>query len=88
MRPRIIVGVAAAALVSLGFVGNANAQFFGGRSSVSVTRTFDDGFGDRRSVTRRISDNGFTRCRSITRRASDGFGDRTSRTVRQCASDF
>jgi len=32
MRPRIIVGVAAAALVSLGFVGNANAQFFGGRS--------------------------------------------------------
>ena len=88
MFPRIIFGAAAVAMVSLGFAGSANAQFFGGRSSVSVTRTFSDGFGGTRSITRRVSDNGFTRCRSITRRASDGFGDSASRTVRQCASDF
>jgi hypothetical protein len=79
-----------AAAISLTFAAPASAQFFGGGfgggGSISVTRSSTDAFGNRQSVTRRISNNGFGGvCRSITRRNSDGFGDSQSRTVRQCS---
>lgn len=81
-----------AAAISLTFAAPASAQFFGGGgflgggNSISVTRSSTDAFGNRQSVTRRITNNGFGGvCRSITRRNSDGFGDSASRTVRQCS---
>lgn len=85
MKTLAVLGAALA--ISLTFAAPASAQFFGGGNSVSVTRTSTDGFGNRQSVTRRISSNGFGgRCMSVTRRNSDGFGDSASRTVRQCSS--
>jgi hypothetical protein len=82
MKTLAVLGAALA--ISLTFAAPASAQFFGG-GSVSVTRTSTDIFGNRRSVTRRISDNGFGgRCVSVTRRISDGF-DSASRTVRRCS---
>jgi hypothetical protein len=62
--------------------GNANAE------SIVVRRTFSDGFGDTRTVTKRAFDNGFVHCRSVSVRKSDGFGDSAARTVRRCGSDF
>jgi len=88
----ILFGLAAVALVSVSFAAPASAQFLGGGgflgggSSISITRSSTDAFGNRRSVTRRISNNGFGGvCQSVTRRASDGFGDTASRTVRRCS---
>jgi hypothetical protein len=82
----------AALAISFATAAPASAQFFGpsfgggGGGSISVTRSSTDAFGNRQSVTRRISNNGFGGvCRSITRRNSDGFGDSQSRTVRQCS---
>ena len=84
MKTLAILGAALA--ISLTFAAPASAQFFGGGSSVSITRTGTDIFGNRRSVTRRISDNGFGgRCLSVTRRISNDFGNSASRTVRRCS---
>lgn len=80
----LAISFALAAPASAQFLGGGG--FLGGGNSISVTRSSTDAFGNRRSVTRRISNNGFGGvCRSITRRASDGFGDSQSRTVRQCS---
>jgi hypothetical protein len=90
MLPRIIFAAATVAVVGLGFAGSANAQFFpggGGFSSTSV-QTGTDLFGNRRTLIRRVSDNGFTRCRSITANTSNVFGGSSSRTIRQCRPDF
>ena len=90
MKTLAALGVALA--ISLSFAAPASAQFFGGGgflgggNSISVTRSQTDAFGNRRSVTRRITSNGFGgTCRSITQRRTDGFGDSASRTVRQCS---
>jgi hypothetical protein len=56
--------------------------------SIKTSRTVSDGFGDRVTRTRTLSDNGFQRCRSVSQTASDAFGDKRSRSIRVCKSDF
>jgi hypothetical protein len=89
MFSRILFAAATVAVVGLGFAAPASAQFFpgGGFSSTSV-QTGTDLFGNRRTLVRRVSDNGFTRCRSITANTSNVFGGSSSRTIRQCRPDF
>jgi hypothetical protein len=56
--------------------------------TIKTTRTVSDGFGDRVTKSRTVSDNGFQRCVTFRRTASDAFGDRNSRSVRNCRPDF
>src|SRR5262249_11540679 len=85
----LALSAAALALALTAFTAPASAQFFGGGGfSSTSTSTSTDFFGNRRTGTRRTSDNGFTRCRSITVNRSDGLGDNASRTIRQCRPDF
>jgi hypothetical protein len=72
----------AAMAVSLSLADAASAY------TVKVTRTVTDGFGDRVTRSRTVSDNGFTRCVTLRRTARDAFGDRNSRSVRSCRPDF
>jgi hypothetical protein len=72
----------AAMAVSLSLADAASAY------TVKVTRTVTDGFGDRVTRSRTVSDNGFTRCVTLRRTTSDAFGDRNSRSVRSCRPDF
>jgi hypothetical protein len=60
---------------------------FGDRVT-KVSRTTTDDFGDRVTRSRTVSDNGLTRCVTSRRTASDAVGDRNSRSVRSCSSDF
>lgn len=79
--------LAAALAISLACVGTASAQRFAG-SSVSETRTITDAFGNKRSVTRRITDEGGLTCQTVTRRSQNASGDTASRTERRCAADY
>jgi hypothetical protein len=74
--------VGAAAAVSL-TLANAASAF-----TVKTTRTVSDGFGDRVTKSRTVSDNGFQRCVTFRRTATDAFGDRNSRSFRNCRPDF
>jgi hypothetical protein len=79
--------LAAAPAISLACAGTASAQRFAG-SSVSETRTTIDAFGNKRSVTRRTTDEGGLTCETVTRRSKNALGDTASRTERRCAADF
>jgi hypothetical protein len=72
----------AAMAVSLALADAASAF------TIKTTRTVSDGFGDRVTKSRTVSDNGFQRCVTFRRTATDAFGDRNSRSVRNCRPDF
>ena len=92
---KTIAVVTAALAISFACAGTASAD------SVTFTRNgvdafgnnqrftqSIDNFGNRRSVVRNDSDNGFVHCRIVTLRSTDALGNSASRTMRRCAYDF
>jgi hypothetical protein len=59
-----------------------------GDKFIKTTKTVTDAAGDKVTKSKRFSDNGFQHCKTVSVKSSDASGDKNSKSVTKCGSDF